>query len=99
VTVVRLRPIAKRDLKEAAAWYRERNEEAAHRFMHEVSRTLDFLEQFPLSGGFVPGVDDAEIRQSPVRNFPYHVVFIRLPDRISALAIAHNRRQPGYWNA
>jgi plasmid stabilization system protein ParE len=98
VTVVRLRPIAKRDLKEATAWYRDRNEDAARRFTQEVSRTLDFLEQFPGSGGFAPGIEDAAVRRFPVRNFPYHVVFIRLPNRISVLAIAHYRRKPGYWN-
>jgi plasmid stabilization system protein ParE len=97
VTLVRLRRVAKRDLREAAAWYRERNEDVARRFKVEVSRTIELLEQFPSTGGFVPGVDDPSIRQLPVHNFPYHVVFIRLPDRISVLAIAHDRRKPGYW--
>jgi len=98
VTVVRLRPIAKRDLREATAWYRERNDDAARRFTQEVSRALHFLEQFPQSGGFCPGVEDKAIRQLPINNFPYHLVFVRLPERISVLAIAHNRRKPGYWD-
>jgi hypothetical protein len=38
--------------------YRERNEEVARRFKVEVSRTIELLEQFPLTGGFVPGVED-----------------------------------------
>lgn len=96
---VLLRRGAKRDFREAAAWYRERNADVADRFAAEVGRTLELLGQFPLTGGFVPGVDDPEIRRLPVHNFPYQVVFIRLPDRISVLAIAHDRRKPGYWDA
>jgi plasmid stabilization system protein ParE len=95
---VRLRRVAKRDLAEAISWYRERNEEVADRFAAEVQRTIQHLEQFPSTGGFVPGVADPDVRGFPVHNFPYHVIFVRLADRISVLAIAHNRRQPGYWN-
>jgi hypothetical protein len=37
------------------------------------------------------------LKPEPVHNFPYHVVFLQLRDRISVLAIAHDRRRPGYW--
>lgn len=96
---VRLRRIAKRDLREAIAWYRERNEEVADRFAAEVQRTLEHLEQFPSTGAFMPSVPDQDVRSFPVHNFPYHVVFLRLPDRISVLAVAHDRRRPGYWKS
>lgn len=33
----------------------------------------------------------------PVDTFPYHVVFETFVDRIEVLAIAHDRRRPGYW--
>jgi hypothetical protein len=45
----------------------------------------------------VPGVSDQTIRRRPVRRFPYHVVYIELADRLQILAIAHDRRRPGYW--
>jgi plasmid stabilization system protein ParE len=95
---VLLRLGAKKDFREATAWYRARNTEVADRFVTSVARTLELLRQFPLTGGFVPGVDDPEIRRMPVHSFPYHVVFVRLADRISVLAIAHDRRKPGYWD-
>ena len=94
---VRLRAAAKRDLRDATAWYEERNAELADRFVAEVTRTLELIEQFPMSGGRVPGVLDPEVRRLPVHNFPYHVVFLRLSDRTAVLAIAHDRRRPGYW--
>lgn len=95
---VQLRRVAKRDIREAVAWYRERDPELATRFLDEVYRTLALVEQFPGIGGRVFGINDASTRQLPVDNFPYHVVFKRLPTGTSVLAIAHDRKKPGYWN-
>jgi plasmid stabilization system protein ParE len=97
VKPVRLRRVAKRDLREAAAWYRERDPDVARRFLEEAFRTIALVERFPLTGGPVFGVDDPGIRQLPINNFPYHVVFKRLKERTIVLAIAHARRKPGYW--
>ena len=81
---VRLRTVAKRDLRDATAWYADRNVDIAERFTEEVSRTLELIERFPSSGAPVPGVSDPHVRRLPVHNFPYHVVFISLSDRIAA---------------
>ena len=48
---VRLRAAAKRDLREATAWYQDRSEEIADRFVAEVTHTLELIEQFPMTGG------------------------------------------------
>jgi plasmid stabilization system protein ParE len=98
VKPIRLRRIAKRDLREAVAWYRDRDPELASRFLDEVYRTLSLLEQFPSTGGPVFGVPDVNTRQLPVDNFPYQVVFKRLKYRTVILAVAHERKKPGYWN-
>jgi plasmid stabilization system protein ParE len=94
---VKLRKVAKRDLREATAWYAERDIAVARRFTDEVTRTLELIEEFPSTGAPVPSVPDPEIRRLPVHNFPYHVVFIELATRVSVLAVAHDRRRPGYW--
>lgn len=94
---VRLRSRANRELQDTVEWYAERSAEVAARFASEVRQTLAHIEQYPDTGGFVPGVTDNDIRQFPVHNFPYSVIFIRLRTHISVLAIAHNRRRPGYW--
>lgn len=96
--LIRLRRIAKRDLREAVSWYRDRDPELANRFLDEVYRTLGLLEQFPDAGGPVFGVPDVDARQLPVDNFPYQVVFKKLRYRTAILAIAHERKKPGYWN-
>jgi len=88
VKPVRLRLIAKRDLREAVAWYRERDPELANRFLDEVYRALGLLEQFPNTGGPVFGTNDPDIRKLPIDNFPYQIVFKKLKHRVSVLAIA-----------
>jgi plasmid stabilization system protein ParE len=98
VKPIRLRRFAKRDLHEALTWYRERDPALAARFLDEVYAVLGMLERFPNTGGPVFGVDDSETRQLPVDTFPYQVVFKRLNYRIAVLAIAHDRKKPGYWN-
>lgn len=32
-----------------------------------------------------------------MRTFPYHIVFLNLEREILVLAVAHDRRRPGYW--
>jgi plasmid stabilization system protein ParE len=88
VKPIHLRRIAKRDLREALGWYRERDSELANRFLDEVYKALGLLERFPNTGGPVFGVHDPDTRQLPVDTFPYQVVFKRLKHRIVVLAIA-----------
>jgi hypothetical protein len=85
-------------LREAAGWYRERDPDLADRFLDEVYKVLVMLEQFPSTGGPVFGIHDPDTRQLPVDNFPYQVIFKRYKYRIAVLAIAHERKHPGYWN-
>ena len=96
---LRIRPAADSELKEAFDWYRERSPATADRFMNEVGAALELIERFPEAGGKVPGVDDPVIRRQPIHNFPFHVVYLVLKDRIEVLAFAHDRRRPGYWRS
>jgi plasmid stabilization system protein ParE len=98
VTPVHLRRIAQRDLHDAVAWYRDRDVDLANRFLNEVYKALGMIERFPNTGGPVYGVSDRDTRQLPVDTFPYQIIFKRLKYRIVVLAIAHERKRPGYWN-
>lgn len=98
MTRIHLRRVAKRDLRQALAWYAQRNAALATRFLDEVYKALSLLEQFPNTGGPVHGINEPAIRQLPVDTFPYQVIFRRFADRIAILAIAHERRRPGYWD-
>jgi len=85
------------EYQEATTWYRDRDPRVAERFVAETRRTLELIETFPQIGGRVPGVDDADVRQMPIHSFPYHIVFVRLPNRLEVVAFAHNRRRPAYF--
>jgi hypothetical protein len=32
-----------------------------------------------------------------LRRFPYHLVYVEQPTGVLVIAVAHNRRRPGYW--
>jgi toxin ParE1/3/4 len=85
------------EYREATIWYRDRDPRVAERFVAETRRTLELIEAFPQIGGRVPDVDDNDVRQMPIHSFPYHVVFVRLVDRLEVVAFAHNRRRPAYF--
>jgi plasmid stabilization system protein ParE len=36
-------------------------------------------------------------RTCPLRRFPYHVVYVEEATAVLVVAVAHNRRRPGYW--
>ena len=38
-----------------------------------------------------------DVRRVRVRRFPYQVVYVTLDDDIVVIAVAHDRRRPGYW--
>jgi plasmid stabilization system protein ParE len=87
---------ARQDLEDATAWYRERNPTIAERFVGELRRTLVLVEKFPSTGARVPSAN-ADARRLPIDGFPYHLVFQEFADRVEVLAVAHDRRRPGYW--
>lgn len=88
---------AESEYQEAVTWYRDRDSRVAERFVAETRRTLELVEIFPQIGGRVSGVSDKDVRQMPIHTFPYHVVFVNLPDRLEVIAFAHNRRRPAYF--
>ena len=39
-----------------------------------------------------------EVRHKLLRRFPYSLLYVIEPDRIRVLAVAHQKRRPGYWS-
>jgi hypothetical protein len=37
------------------------------------------------------------VRRTAVARFPDHVVYLEVEEQVRILAIAHDRRKPGYW--
>jgi hypothetical protein len=84
---------AQAELGEAVEFYESRVAGLGMALAAEVQRTLGFIESSP-AGGAPLG---EKLRKLVVRRFPYSVIYRREGRFIYVLAIAHDRRRPGYW--
>jgi toxin ParE1/3/4 len=86
-------PEARVEALEAEAWYAERDPSVAVTFTVELERTVDAIADAPLA--WPPHGDGT--RRRLLKKFPYSVVYRILADRLQVIAVAHQRRRPGYW--
>lgn len=85
---------AELELVEGAAYYAsEANAEIANAFISEFDRSAKLLGEYPQLGTIWRG----RIRRLPLRRFPYSIVYALSPSEVRILAIAHQRRRPGFW--
>jgi toxin ParE1/3/4 len=98
VKPVRFEDEAEAEYREAGRWYEERRIGLGFEFFDAVDAAIRPILEFPAVGAPVPGVPkDIAVRRFAVRRFPYHVVYLDLAGSLRILAIAHDRRKPGYW--
>ena len=89
---------AKREFVEAAAWYEASQPGLANRFLGELERQLTNIRQHPSAFPILRDVPrELEVRRALLKRFPYGLIFVELETEVQVLALAHNRRQPGYW--
>ena len=87
-------PAARQDLLDATRWYlEEAGPLRARQFETEIHRSLSLLVRLPALGAPIRH----GVRKLPLRRFPYSLVYRDESGLIRVLALAHQRRQPGYW--
>lgn len=97
---VRFEDEADAEYREAGRWYEGRRAGLGIEFFDAVDAVVGQLADFPHAGARVPGVSPTlPVRRAPVNRFPYHVVYLETPAAIRVLAVAHDRRRPGYWKS
>jgi plasmid stabilization system protein ParE len=100
VKPVRVEPEAKQELAAAAAWYEERREGLGLELVAEVDAVFAAIarspSRFPLYSRVAP---ELRVRRAAARRFPYSIAFIELATVVRVIAIAHERRRPGYGAA
>jgi plasmid stabilization system protein ParE len=96
---VRFSADAVAELEAAAAWYEERLPGLGDAFVMAVDAALSRVADWPRSGSSIPAAGDLDLRRVPVARFPYNLPFLLLDDGVRVLAVAHDRRRPGYWMA
>lgn len=96
---VRFSAEAASELDDAAAWYDDQRPGLGDTFIDAVEVTLALIADWPGAGAPVAELPaDLDVRRAPVVRFPYHVAYVATDDHVRVLAVAHDRRLPGYWN-
>lgn len=91
---VLLHPEAAAELGEAASFYAEHaHKELGLAFIAEFERSINLLSDSPELGAVWRGA----ARRLPLRRFPYSVIYRLSEGTIQVVAVAHQRRRPGYW--
>jgi len=91
-------PEASAELDAEVAWYEARDIGLGARFESVVYRLIDDLLTWPESGAIWTDAHPTLIvRSYGVPEFPHRVVYAVSGTQLFVVAIAHNKRKPGYW--
>lgn len=88
-------PAAEEEFLEAVARYEAERPGLGAEFVAEVERAVRRIISFPQYGS--PYL--VETRRIVLRRFPYSVVYWPDPEDLLVVAVAHQRRKPGYWRS
>jgi plasmid stabilization system protein ParE len=90
---LRFHPQAEQEYLTALSWYRERSLTAAisleGTFAQAVARIREAPHRWPIYF--------KDFRKYTLRQFPFSIVYQDFSSEIVVFAVAHGRRQPGYW--
>lgn len=93
MTAYRFLPEARDDLTRAVAWYDQELPGLGQDLARETQRLCSLITESPLGGIEIrPG-----IRRRLLRRFPYAILYIHDGPDTLIIAVAHQRRRPGYW--
>jgi len=82
------------EVYQAALYYEDRAPNLGLAFLDEIEKASQRILDNPMA---YQSVGD-EVRKAPVARFPYNVLYAIEPDeRIRVIAVAHQKRRPGYW--
>ncbi len=87
-------PAALDELRDAAAFYAATaNVELGLAFVGEFERAVNVILANPKIGVVFRGA----LRRYLLRRFPYSVIYQPTAEELQIIAVAHQRRRPGYW--
>ena len=86
-------PEAEAEIRAAFLWYFERSPIAADAFRTEAFDAIDSLA----TDATMWPKDEDDIHRYILRHFPYTVFYEMDGNTATVLAVAHQRREPGYW--
>jgi plasmid stabilization system protein ParE len=86
-------PLAREDVNEAAAFYEASVPGLGDAFLDDVERAIQAVLESPRIGAPV----GRKFRKTLLRRFPFSIVYADRGEEIVIVAVAHQRRRPGYW--
>lgn len=90
---------AVKEVDDAVLWYEDRREGLGLAFLAALDRAIESITRRPQAAALIEDVpEDLEIRRISIRRFPYFVAYLVLDGAVVVLAVAHERRRPGYWS-
>lgn len=92
---IEFHPDAEAEFVEEAAYLEAQVSGLGERFINEVERAIQLLEEHSEVGALV----DDTFRRLVLRRFPLSFIYAVEPERVFVVAVAHQRRRPGYWHS
>lgn len=85
--------LIQKDLKAALFYYdAEGGEKLGDRFFEEVEACVESIQKNPQRYHFIAGA----VQRAPLKNFPYHLLYEKSPNRIMVLVLRHDKRHPSF---
>jgi len=92
---LKFHPEAELEFEKSVLYYKQRGQNLGHRFAQETRSAIARIAATPQRWRIL----EDDVRRCFIRIFPYAVLYIVEKDHILIIAIAHNKREPGYWHA
>ena len=93
MTSHRYLPPAREELNEAAAFYDARVPGLGEAFLDDVERAIETIQENPRIGAAV----GRRFRRTLIGRFPFSIIYAEREGEIVIVAVAHQRKRPGYW--
>ena len=92
-------PEAQAELMAAIRWYNDRQRGLGLRFNAMVQRSVDSILDWPKLAPVWPGRDRIPVVRAAhlSERWPYRIVYFVDGTRLWVVAVAHDKRLPGYW--
>jgi plasmid stabilization system protein ParE len=86
-------PSAREELNEAAAFYEARVPGLGEVFLDDVDRAIETIRERPRIGA--PA--GRRFRKILLHRFPFSLIYAEPGEELLLVAVAHQRKRPGYW--
>jgi hypothetical protein len=83
------------EIERTARWYEGERSGLGTEFLTVLQEVVACLEDGSVVSS--PAREDRRARRVLLLRFPFAIVFVETEDAFVIVAVAHHKRQPGYW--